>query len=63
MKIFAKLSSSLVGLKIFALSRNKKKKKKIINSARFSKFDAGNMILFQIEVFVKNIKETALARY
>ena len=38
-------------------------RKKNINSARFSKFDAGNMILFQIEVFVKNIKETALARY
>ena len=63
MKIFAKLSSSLVGLKIFALSSNKLDRKKNINSARFSKFDAGNMILFQIEVFVKNIKETALARY
>ena len=63
MKIFAKLSSSLVGLKIFVLSSNKLDRKKNINSARFSKFDVGNMILFQIEVFVKNIKETALARY
>ena len=35
-----------------------------ISSARFSKFDAaGNAILFQIKVFARNIKETALGRY
>ena len=34
-----------------------------IISARFSKFDAGNVILFQIKVFGRNIKETTLARY
>ena len=33
------------------------------NSARFSEFDAGNVILFQIKVFGRNIKETALTRY
>ena len=31
-----------------------------ITSARFSEFDDGNMILFQIKVFGRNIKETAL---
>ena len=31
-----------------------------ISSARFSEFDDGNMILFQIKVFGSNIKETAL---
>ena len=31
--------------------------------ARFSKFEAGNVILFQIKVFTRNVKETALARY
>ena len=34
-----------------------------ISSANFSKFDAGNVILFQIKVFGRNIKETTLARY
>ena len=33
------------------------------NSTRFSNFDIGNMVLFQIKVFGRNIKETALARY
>ena len=32
------------------------------SSARFSEFDDGNMILFQIKFFGRNIKETALAR-
>ena len=33
------------------------------SSAKFSKFDAGNVILFEIKVFGRNIKETKLARY
>ena len=33
------------------------------SSARFSEFDTGNIILFQIKVFARNIKETTLARY
>ena len=33
------------------------------SSARFSKFDAGNVILFQIKVFARNIRETTLATY
>ena len=33
------------------------------SSGRFSKLDPGNMILFQIKVFVRNIKETTLAKY
>ena len=33
------------------------------SSARFSEFDAGNVKLFQIKVFARNIKETTLARY
>ena len=33
------------------------------SSAKFKKFDAGNMILFQIKVFARNIKDTTLARY
>ena len=33
------------------------------SSARFSEFDAGNVILFQIKVFARNIKGTTLARY
>ena len=32
-------------------------------SARFSEFDAGNVGLFQIKVFTRNIKEITLARY
>ena len=31
-------------------------------SARLSEFDAGNMILFQIKVLGRNIKETTVAR-
>ena len=31
------------------------------SSARFSKFDVGNVILFQIKAFGRNFKETALA--
>ena len=31
--------------------------------AKFSEFNAGNVILFQIKVFGGNIKETTLARY
>ena len=31
--------------------------------AKFSKFDAGNVILFQIKDFCRSIKETKLARY
>ena len=33
------------------------------NSASFRKFYAGNLILFQINVFGKYIKETLLTRY
>ena len=33
------------------------------SSARFSKFDRQNVILFEIKVFGRNIKETMLARY
>ena len=33
------------------------------SSAKFSEFDAGNVILFQIKVFGRNIKETTLAKY
>ena len=33
------------------------------SSARFSEFDAGNDILFQIKVLARNIKETMLANY
>ena len=32
-------------------------------SERFNKFDVGKLILFQIKVFTRNIKETTLARY
>ena len=31
--------------------------------ARFNEFYAGNVILFQIKVNARNIKETALVRY
>ena len=30
------------------------------SSARFSEFNAGNKILFQIKIFAKTIKETTL---
>ena len=33
------------------------------SSARYSEFDARNVILFQFKVFDRNIKETMLARY
>ena len=33
------------------------------SSAKFSKFDAGNVILFQIKIFGRNIKETTLGKY
>ena len=33
------------------------------SSTRFSSFDAANMILLQIKVFARNIKEAMLARY
>ena len=33
------------------------------SSATFSKFDALNVILFQIKVFGRDIKETTLAKY
>ena len=33
------------------------------SSAKFNKFDAGNVILLQIKVLARNIKETMLARY
>ena len=33
------------------------------NSTRFSNFDIRNMILFQMKVFGRNIKETTLSRY
>ena len=33
------------------------------NSAEFSESDAGNVILLQIKVFSRNIKEAKLARY
>ena len=33
------------------------------SSAKFSEFDAWNMILFQIKVFGRNIKMTTLAKY
>ena len=31
--------------------------------ARFSELDAGNVVLLQIKVFGRNIKETGLTRY
>ena len=34
-----------------------------ISSASFSEFDAGNVILYQITVFDRNIKETTLSSY
>ena len=34
-----------------------------VNSARFSEFDSQNVILFQIELFNRNIKEATLPRY
>ena len=34
-----------------------------ISSARFSKFDSGNMVVFQMKVFGRNTKETTLAGY
>ena len=33
------------------------------SSANFSEYDAGNVILFQIKVFSRNIKKTTLARH
>ena len=33
------------------------------SSARFSEFDVGSVILFQVKVFSRNIKKTTLARY
>ena len=33
------------------------------SSAKFRKFDDGNVILFQIKVFVRIVKETKLARH
>ena len=33
------------------------------SSARFSEFDPGDVILFQIKVFARNIKETMPANY
>ena len=33
------------------------------NFAKFSKFDAGNVILFPIKVFGRNILQTTPARY
>ena len=33
------------------------------SSAKFNEFDSGNVILFQIKVFGRNIKETTLPRY
>ena len=33
------------------------------SSARFSKFDRRNVMLFQIKAFGRNIKETTSARY
>ena len=33
------------------------------SSTKFSEFDAGNVILFQVKIFGRNIKETMLARY
>ena len=48
----------------------KKKKREILfvrsfttSSAEFSEFDSQNMILLQIKVFGRNIKETTLATY
>ena len=76
MRVFVKLSSSLVT--IFAISSNKLDGKRntgkffleIIfissfstSSVQFSEFDSGNVILFQIQVSGRNIKETPLAKY
>ena len=33
------------------------------SSAKFSEFDAGNLILFQINFFGRTIKDTTLARH
>ena len=34
-----------------------------ISSAKFSEFESGNVILFEIKVYDRNIKETTLVRY
>ena len=69
MRIFVKLSSSLVIISwnLYIKQYKSKRKKNIgkffvdtlhrlitISSARFSEFDAGNVILFQIKVFGKS---------
>ena len=86
MRIFVKLSSSLVKnlqfeiflqLKIFELSSDKSDRKGMLvrfletlfissfatGTTRFSKFDAGDVVLFQIKVSGRNIKGTTLTRY
>ena len=76
MTIFIKLSSSLViSSWNLTLSGDKSSRNRNIsnffygysseahfptNSAKITKFDAGNLILLQIKVFTRNIKETTL---
>ena len=72
------LVHELKALKVFTISSDKSDRKSNIDkffleilfvssfttrSARFSEFDSRNVTLFQIKVFVRNIKETAPAKY
>ena len=34
-----------------------------VSSGKFSELDAGNVVLFHVKFFGRNIKETTLARY
>ena len=63
-------SSLWLALQIYSLSSDKSNRKRRIFKFSFSasltkltKFDAGNVFLFQIKVFARNTKETTLARY
>ena len=78
MRLFVKLSSSLViSLKIFTVSSDKLARKRnidyffgdtlrkliLLQLWKIQQTNSGNMILFQIKVFGRNIKETTLAWY
>ena len=70
MRIFLKLSRSLQQVVINQMEKGILVNFFILfvssfttNSTRFSNFDIRNMILFQMKVFGRNIKETTLARY
>ena len=78
MRIFVKLATTLViPLEILTLSIDQSDRKKNIgnfsevhfitsfttSSARCSQFQAGKVVLFQIKVLGRNIKETKLEKY